>query len=140
METNRANLRMDPGERGFSLLEVLITLVIGLIAFFGVLAVNNITQKSSHSSFETIIAMQDAHRVIERIRETATYEFFPDNVTNAFPSGQAVPGLDNLEGELVTVYYPAAADPLNVSVTVSWLGPDNRNFSYVLNSLITQRE
>ena len=90
---------------------------------------------------EKMVATQDAHRTIEMLRAATATGNFPENVTGTYADGTAVDGFTNLTYEAVTVTYAdTEADPLDVTVTSSWVGQDQRNKSVQLRTLITQRE
>jgi len=66
-----------------------------------------------------MVAIQDAHTVIERIRNLSQTSLA--QVTSTYPSGQTVSGFSNLPSEQVTVTYPNSnADPLAITVSTSW--------------------
>lgn len=96
--------------KGFTLVELLVSLVVIGIGLLGMLLANTYIQKVSQTSYEQMVATQDAHRVMELIRRTAATGTFPNNVANAFPDGEAVdlsqlPGLGSLSGEQIIVTY-----------------------------------
>lgn len=125
---------------GFTLAEVTITMFVSSITLSSVLFANNNIQKVNTNWFQRTVALQDAHQVVEQMREEASYALFPSNVTAAFPDAAYVTGFSNLQNEQVLVNYNAITDPLDVTITVSWKDEHERTVSYQLNTLITQRE
>lgn len=128
------------GSEGFTLVEVLISLVICVVTLTAILFSNGRVGTANEVAFQRMTAVQDAHQVVERMRETAVLALFPNNVMTAFPEGAAVAGFQNLLNETVTVNYGGAADPLDVTVTVSWQDPAGRQMQYRMYTLMTQRE
>ena len=128
-------------ERGFTLLEVVITIAVVMISFLALMFSNMIIQRNNDMFYQRTVASQDAHQVMERIRDTATFGLFPNNVTDQYPDGADVPGFSNLQGQQIIVDYSSAlSDPLDITITVNWLEDGFRNVSYTLSSIVTQRE
>lgn len=127
-------------EDGFTLIELMITVLVVVLALVGYVGANIAIQQTGEGTFERSVAMQDANQVIERIRNTAASGQFPDDVTASFPNGDTVDGFDTLTNEQVTVSYADPdADPLDVTVNVSWLGNGRRPVSAALRTYVTQR-
>jgi len=126
---------------GFTLIELLVSVIILGIAFLSMIFANTYIQRRNEASYEQMIAIQDAHHVIERIRDASVTGAFPGNVTAAFPEGVAVPGFNNLSNEQITVNYNGApaADPLNITITTQWNELGNRARTIQLRTLMTQR-
>lgn len=126
--------------RGFTLLEVMIAVAVIGLGLLGVMLTNVNVQKMSDRGYERLVATQDAHRVLELLRNSSATGNFPSNVTQAFPHGALVAGFNNLSGEQVVVTYAnPSADPLDIAVTTSWLESGRRNSSIQLRTLMTQR-
>ncbi|MDP3921679.1 MAG: hypothetical protein Q8R76_12850 [Candidatus Omnitrophota bacterium] len=132
--------RRKKNEAGFSLVEVMISIPIVVLALLGILYSNTVIQQSSEAAFERTVATQDAHRIIEQIRDQAVDGVFPANVTAQFPDGGEGAGFDSLEDEAIVVAYAdATANPLDVSVTVTWQDQHGRAMDITLRTLVTQR-
>jgi prepilin-type N-terminal cleavage/methylation domain-containing protein len=129
-------------QKGFTMLEVILSVAISGIVLISIVGTNVLVQKNNDSTHQRIVALQDAHQVVERIRDSASNGLFPNNVYTAFPNGQQVGGFANLTNEQVFVQYTAngTADLLDVTVTVSWMNENNRNSTYSLSTLLAQRE
>jgi len=126
--------------RGFTLIEVLVSMVVIMVGLLGFLLANTHIQQKDEGVYERMVATQDAHRAIELMRNASATGNFPANVANAFPAGTAVPGFNNLIGEQVTVAYAnSTADPLDITVTTTWMENGVRNASTELRTLMTQR-
>lgn len=131
MKTNRS---------GFTLFELVVTLFIICTGMLGFILSNINIQKVSDYSYEKVVAAQDAHRVLELMRNASATGNFPRNVTSAFPNGSNVAGINNLSGEQVSVIYAdPLADPLDITVTTNWREGGRRNTSFQLRTLMTQR-
>ena len=127
--------------RGFTLIELLVSIIVLGIAFLAMIFANTYIQRRNEASYEQMVAIQDAHRLIERIRDASITGAFPGNVTGAFPEGVPVAGFNNLSGEQITVNYNGAltVDPLNITITTQWNELGNRSRTVQLRTLMTQR-
>lgn len=126
--------------KGFTLLELMIAVVVIGLGLLGMLLANTYIQTTSEAAHERMTATQDAHQVIELMRNVSATGNFPGNVTGAYPNGGTVSGFTNLSGEAVTVAYTdPTADPLDITVTASWLELGRRNVSTQLRTLMTKR-
>lgn len=125
---------------GFTLIELMITMVIVILALVGYIGANTAVNHRSEEAFEKTVALQDAHAVVEMIRNVTLNGQFPDGVTQAFPNNGAVAGFNNLRNEQILVMYAnTAADPLDVTVRVSWLSRGQRQVSTDLRTFVTRR-
>ena len=132
--------RVNRRSKGFMLLEVMIALAVIGLGLLGVMLTNVNVQKMSELGYERVVATQDAHRVLELVRNASATGNFPSNVTQAFPNGGRIAGFSNLIGEQVVVTYAnPTTDPLDIMVTASWLEGGRRNTSIQLRTLMTQR-
>ncbi len=127
-------------EKGFTLVEVMITAFVVVTILVGFLGSATAIQSANQAAYERNIALQDANQVIEQLRNTAATGTFPSNVTTAYPNGGTVAGYTSLTNEAVRVTYASTtANPLDVRVTVSYSENGNRTMSVSLRSYITQR-
>lgn len=125
---------------GFTLIELMITMAVIVLALVGYIGANSAIQRSDEAAFERSVALQDANRVLEQIRNAAASGTFPQNVTSAFPNASTVAGFTSLTNQQVLVSYAdTSADPLDVTVTVTWQRSGLRSVSAALRSLVTQR-
>ena len=122
------------------MIELMVSIIVIGFALLAVLLANTAIQQASERARERMIATQDAHRVVELIRNASVNGNFPANAVTAFPNGGAVAGFSNLTNEQVVASYAnTAADPLNITVTTTWLELGRRNVSVQLRTLMTQR-
>lgn len=127
-------------EKGFTLVELMITAFVVVTIIVGFLGSATALQAANQAAFERSIALQDANQVIELLRNTAATGTFPGNVTAAYPNNSTVSGFTSLTNESVRVTYTSAtANPLDVTVTVSYSENGTRNMSTSLRTYITQR-
>ncbi len=120
------------GDRGFTLLEVMITLVVlACVTMSSILVIIPISRQNRINR-EISTANNEARRVIEVIQGAPL-----STITAIYPSGVEIPvnaayagTLQN--GKVVVVYDDPAADPLHMRMTLSWdsseLGPMARTF------------
>lgn len=140
MKRTNYQLQRKERKRGFTLIEVLVSMVVIVVGLLGFLLANTHIQQKDERVYERMVATQDAHRAIELMRNASATGNFPVNVTSAFPAGTAVPGFNNLIGEQVTVAYAdSTADPLDITVTTIWMENGSRSASTELRTLMTQR-
>ncbi len=127
-------------EKGFTFVELMITMVVVVLVLLGFMGANMRIQQASEAAYQRTVALQDANRVIELMRNAAAAGQFPGNVTAVYPNGGAAAGFANLPGERVVVAYAnPGADPLDVTVTVSWAENGIRNVNTALRTYLTQR-
>lgn len=135
-------------ERGFTLIEFMISAVILFVALGLAIGATTNLQQANEYAYQVVIATQDAQRVIEDMRRVSKTGNFPGNVTAQFPQNQAVAGYNNLDGERVVVsYVNTGINPLSVTVTVTWNsvtqtsggGTATRVMTRQLSTLMTQR-
>lgn len=136
-------MRLLRSEEGFTFVEVMITMAIVSLAFVTILGTNLMLQKNSDITYEHVLAVQDANQVIERIRDGANSS--ENNFQEmAVAAGEAalddVGSLpDNVEQEITIEYVDESADPLDVTVSVSWSEQGLRPVSESVRALITYR-
>ena len=129
------------GENGFALLELMIAIAVIAVGLLAMLHANTSSRQMGEGMNERTVALEDAQRLVELMRNTSATGAFPANVTAAYPSGAAVAGFNNLTNEQVGVSYAnTTADPLDITVTVGWRARGIRNVSTELRTLMTKRE
>lgn len=127
-------------EQGFTFIEVMISMVVIVLLVTGFLGSATSLQAANLAAFERSMALQDANQVIETMRNTAATGTFPANVVAAYANNSTVSGFTSLSGEQVRVSYAnVAADPLDVTVTVSYNENGRRAVTAVLRTYITKR-
>ena len=127
-------------QRGFTYIEIMIAVAIIVMAIVGIMSANVFIQKTGDVAYERTVALLDANRAVEKLRIAAASGNFPGNVTGSYPDNQTISGFTNLTNETVTVdYVSATANPLDTTITVSWLTSQNRTQTVVLKTLITKR-
>ncbi|MBI4845594.1 MAG: prepilin-type N-terminal cleavage/methylation domain-containing protein [Candidatus Omnitrophica bacterium] len=124
--------------KGFTFVEVMVVLLIlaGIIAGFSSLSGANFTLLEQVANSN--IAINDARSVLENMRNIDP--FTAANLTAQYPDGAAVAGFNNLEQETVRVnYVDLTADPIQVTITVSWEGKGGAALTEEVTTLLTAR-
>lgn len=132
----------DSSQSGFTFIELMIAMVVAALTILFFVMTQNTLQVNAESAYERKVAAQDAHRFINQMRLTAKTGTFPSNLTTAFPAG-AISGYTSMPASaaetMALSYANSAADPLDVTVTVSWTGYNRRASTQTIRTLITQR-
>lgn len=127
-------------DKGFTLIEVVITVGVVGFALVSYLGANYAIEKASEGAYQKSVAVQDAQQVIEHMRSLAQTGTFPGNVTATYPNNATLLTYTNLNGESINISYAnATADPLDVTVTVTYNQNSTRAISNSIRTLITQR-
>lgn len=135
---------MDHQEKGFTLIELMLAAAVVIIALLGIMSANLVTERHSEAAFERTLAMQDANRAVEELRDaanTGSSQNFQTDVQNAvttvLPTIVSLPASHN--EQIAVSYVDVNADPLDVTVTVTWNEQGLRATSVSLRTLITKR-
>ena len=127
-------------QEGFTFIEVMISMSVIVLLAVGFLMSATSLQAANMAAFERSIALQDANQVIETMRNTASTGTFPANVIALYANNATVSGYTSLTSESVRVAYASTtANPLDVTVTVSYNENGRRAVTQVLRTYITQR-
>ena len=126
-ESNGCSWRiLMSGEKGVSLIEVLITTLIIVGTLVGVLQAYIYSVYLSQLNRDMTIALDDANDMMESIRSTEFANLltdYPDGLADG-PAGNSYASLAGgylLSGETITVTYTdTGAVPLEILVSVSW--------------------
>ena len=131
------------GNKGFTFMELMIAMTVAALTILFFVTTQTKFQLNAETAYERKVATQDAHRFLEQMRITAQTGTFPAIVsTTTFPAG-AVAGYTSMpssSAETMSVAYASAsADPLDVTVTVSWTGYNQRASSQTVRTMVTKR-
>lgn len=138
------DIKAVKNEKGFTLFELLIAAVILFVAFILALQASTSLNQGNELAQQTVIALEDAHRAIEAMRKESATGTFPNNVVSKYPAGQAMTGFTTLDAEqVVPAYVNTTANPLNITVTVTWNAvtktTGTRPMSTQITTLMTKR-
>ena len=131
-------------KRGLTLLELLITTLVFSLAIGGVLTTFHYCLLLSRLSQEQSVALYHAKNIMEKISATPFNNItadFPDNVADGGGVNDytVIAGGYTLRNEQIIVNYTnPLSDPLEIIVTVSWAGHQNRQHSLNLSTLKTE--
>lgn len=127
-------------EDGFTLVELMFAILVVGMTLLAYMGGNVAISQTAEQSHEKMVAFNDAMRLVELMRATAQSGSFPSNVVTAYPNNTATLSLTNLTSETITQsYVSTTADPLDVTVTVSWSSRGIRTLTKSIRTLITQR-
>ncbi len=122
-------------ERGFTLVELMVSGYILLVGICGTLLLFVNFMKTTASSWETTIAVSHAEYILEEMQKAPTlFEVMGRDWDEWAQARQ----LKTLPSEKVqTVYADPAADPLDIRVSVSWAGRGG-NSNVALQTMLTK--
>ncbi|OGX11770.1 MAG: hypothetical protein A2351_06735 [Omnitrophica bacterium RIFOXYB12_FULL_50_7] len=124
----------------FTIIELMIALVVVSVVIVGFVGANIMAQKNNEEVHERTIAIQDANRAIEQMRNVSRTGTFPANVVTTYPDNSSLSEPDNLTDEAIHISYASTtANPLDVTITVTWTSYPQRDNEVVLRAYITQR-
>ena len=127
---------------GFTFIELMIAMAVAAITILFFVTTQNTLQVNTETAYERKVAAQDAHRLIEQMRLTSQTGTFPANVVAAFPAGSIAgyTSMASAASETMTLsYVSSTADPLDLTVTVSWTGYNRRSSSQTGRTMMTKR-
>lgn len=118
----------------------MIALLVCSMVLAGYIGANVLAQRNNEELNERTVAIQNANQLIEQIRTVANTDPFPDSVVDAYPDNSNPEGFNDLPQEVITVSYEdASANPLVVTVTVTWQSYTGRECTETIQTHITQR-
>ncbi len=126
-------------DKGFTLVEVMITVGILAIVIVGLLQLFIYSSTLAEAAGNTTLAINEAQNKMEEIRN---HDF--GSITIDYASG-GTPGdtftLTNLNGTgtISTNQFGGSSELLQVQINVNWQNKNSRNFSTTLTSLIAKR-
>ena len=120
----RYGSRQKQGEGGFTLIEIIISVVLLSSLAMGTLLTIVPVAKQSRLNKEVEIANTEAQKVLEKVHAVPF-----NDITTIYPD-EASLAIANLTNGIVTVTYDdVTADPLFVRLTVAWDGQDGGNYA-----------
>ncbi len=141
---------MRKSNKGFTLIEVMVTACITVTAVAALLMVYVSVLNLIFQAKEIAIAANDMKAVLEKIKSTAFADIakpgnFPDNaaISSTVVGGfqltneQIIVALKRADGTEIDVTPSNMPDPLLIEVTVSWRGKDGRNYSRTFRTIRT---
>jgi prepilin-type N-terminal cleavage/methylation domain-containing protein len=111
--------------RGFTLVELLISVMILAGAISGVLLLFSASMASSEFAWDTTVATSHAEHILEEMQSRDSLAAILSADWKSWTAGQ---GMDTLPGETVGIHFAdKASNPLDVQVTVNWLRKSRSN-------------
>ncbi len=124
--------------RGFTLIEVVVSMLVFAISMVGLAGFYLGSARLGEGERNLTQATNDARIVMEAIRDVSAAGLATVTATN-WTNWATANGLTSLPAEVTTVTYAnPAADPLSVTVQVSWQERNRARMS-VLSTLVTRR-
>jgi prepilin-type N-terminal cleavage/methylation domain-containing protein len=125
---------------GFTIIELMIALLVLTVMIAAFVGANGAAQRTAEEMNQRTVAIQDANRVIEQMRDSSKTGTFPANVVAAYPQDGDAAGISSLLDEVITVTYAdTTANPLVATVTVTWTTYTGRQYTEAVETYITQR-
>lgn len=120
-------------QRGFSLLELMITVAILTSVTLAAALVVVPVARESRFRRQVEAANTAALRVLEKIQTTSF-----GNLVGTYPQGhvETIPGLNS--GSLTIQYVDPAADPLEIQLDVSWNSPEAGTIARTFHTMRTE--
>ena len=131
-----------PSKDGFSLLELMIAAALFLIVIGGAAQVLVSYYAAMQSQNFRVAAVGQARGLLHAMRSVRTENpnRFPDAILERWPNNFTRENLPELPGgRLLVTYDDANANPLEVTVDVSWNTPGNQRAAMRLTTLLTDR-
>ncbi len=139
-ETFKGDKSIIGNERGFTLIELMITALVVVAAVVSFMGATTALANTNTASYQRNVAIQDANLILEQMRDLAASGTFPGNVTGTFANNSTDSSYTNLPSETITISYAdAAANPLDATIQVSYQENSRRSTSVSIRSYITQR-
>ena len=120
-------------KRGFTLIEVIMTVAILTSVSLGSLLVMVPVARQSRLNKEVDIANAEVQRVLESI-QAAPF----NHVTTLYPDSTSLLATGLQNGVITIDYDDPNADPLTVMVTITWEGLDSGNYSRTFLTVRTE--
>jgi len=142
MVISRKKKSQKSAQSGFTFIELMVAMVVASLTILFFVMTQNTLQVNAETAYERKVAAQDAHRLINQMRQTAKTGNFPANLLSVFPAGSVSGYVSMPSSSAQTMnlsYANTAVDPLDVTVTVTWTGYNRRPSTQTLRTLITQR-
>jgi prepilin-type N-terminal cleavage/methylation domain-containing protein len=136
----------------FTLVELVIAVAIISVVVISYVGANIMLQRNTEDMHERTIAIQDANRLIERMRsDSRTVTLFPEGLITDYPENTPITELDeathqekpvfsNLPNERAVITYDIPNENLlDTIVTITWTSYTGRTYSEAVRTYITQR-
>lgn len=123
------------GEAGLTLIELMITTVILIVALCGILLLYNFCYTRSIESTNRITATAEAYGTLEEIRAHNFTSIMADYNGMVF----TVPQLSGTKTSAITYVPGTGSQLLEASVTVNWLDKQNRNEALTLTTMVANK-
>ena len=124
--------------QGFSLMEVVVSMAVFVIALMTLMAFYTTTAQLNESSRNLARATNDLRMVVEGVRDLSSAGLATVTATN-WTNWATGEGLTSLRDEVVNVtFVDINADPLQVNVQISWT-ERGRARTAAVDTLVTQR-
>ena len=131
------NTNSTKNNKGFTLVEVMVSLAVLVIASLAALQAIYISNVISIEAKEKTIAVSDARAVLERIKITSLSNLPTSTTVNASAVWSNVGDFvsNSLLSEQITVSAGSGSNVRQISVTVQWIGPRKKQMQVQFTTL-----
>lgn len=127
---------------GMTLLEIMIAATIFMVVLGGVAQILISFYASQHMQSQRVAVAENARSVFTemRLHRDKHPDDFPGAITTQWPNGAIIPGAGTQTNERIRVdYVDAAANPLEVTLTSTWVDLHNRTATMTVSTVLTDR-
>ena len=128
-----------PGQKGFTLVEVLIAVGILAVVIVGLLQLFVYCSTLAEAAGNTTLAINEAQNKMEEIRNHDFNAIAVDYASGGTPGNTFALTSLNGTGTITTSQVGGSYELLQIQVDVAWQNKNGRNFSTALTSLIARR-
>lgn len=131
--------RKFAADRGFTLVEVLITIGILAVVIVGLLQLFVYCSTLAEAAGNTTLAVSEAQNKMEEIRNHDFIAIAIDYASGGTPGNTFALTSLNGSGRITTIQVGGSSELLQIQIDVSWQNKNGRNFSTALTGLIAGR-
>ncbi|HOF41431.1 MAG TPA: type II secretion system protein [Candidatus Hydrogenedentes bacterium] len=127
---------------GMTLLEIMIAVTIFMVVLGGVAQILISFYAAQLMQSQRLAVAENAKSVFTEMRQHRDQhpDDFPGAVTTRWPDGSVIPGAGTQTNETIRVdYVNTAANPLEITLTSTWVDLHNRTMTMTVSTVLTDR-